>query len=84
MALWTCFMASKNWSNNFDEMEIESNNKSNSSKLTLYNPTPIHPKANQIISFPTTMATVIIHFPEEQNLNDLMNNIDNNRKSYMV
>lgn len=66
----------------FNEMEIESNNKSSS--VTLYNPTPIHPKANQILSFPATMAIVTIHFPDDQNTNNLINNIDSSGKSYMV
>lgn len=54
--------------------------------LILHNPTPVHPKANQIISFPTTMATVTIHFLENQNTNDLItnNNNDNNHKTCMV
>lgn len=29
----------------------------------LYNPTPIHPKANQIIAFPVTLSSVVIHVP---------------------
>ena len=49
----------------------QSDNNENSSNETsdngispkIYNPTPVHPKANQILSFPVTLASVIIHIP---------------------
>lgn len=93
-AYWACFIATKDEdlssettiNNNINFVKVP---KSSQSSLTLHNPTPIHPKANQIISFPITLASVIIHFPED--LNDLQNDlIDNNNnigihpKAYMV
>jgi hypothetical protein len=81
-------MPSPSTEKNSDRIEDYKKNKSSSpsSPITLHNPTPIHPKANQIISFPETMATVIIHFPEYQNepaINDLITN-GNNLKTFTV
>lgn len=53
--------------------------------ITLHNPTPIHPKANQIISFPTNLTSVVIHFPDDSNSNDTIeNNIFYHHKTCMV
>lgn len=68
--------------NNTKHLNDKTTNKSEvrATQLVLHNPTPVHPKANQIISFPTTMATVTIHYLQDQNTNDLItnNNKDNN------
>ena len=46
----------------------------------LHNPTPIHAKANQIFSFPTTLTSVVIHFPQEPD--DFIPDVETNSHIY--
>lgn len=69
-AYWICF---KRTDNKSTDPEVETQKcilvnfeKQDTPSTKLHNPTPIHPKANQIFSFPTTLTSVVIHFPQEQ------------------
>lgn len=72
-AYWTCFLQSKthdiNPTNNVIDDTVHY-----VSPFLLHNPTPIHPKANQIISYPATLTSVTIHFPDESKNNYMNNN----------
>lgn len=72
--------------NNIKDLDDNSTKKSEarSTPLVLHNPTPVHPKANQIISFPMTMATVTIHFLEDQNTNDFITNNNNDKNDNKI
>lgn len=46
--------------------------------IILYNPTPIHPKAQDIITFQTALSSVVIHIPTKNPENNYFKNSKNN------